>query len=338
VIVAAVDIKPGQKIDETLIKTVEWPEEVIPPNATTKTEEVIGRGVRFPIGANEVLTMAKLAAEGVGPGLESIIEDGKRGMSIPVKTHESAAGFIKPGSHVDILMVSRGNGDGGKAKTILQNIKVVAVNQHIMETAEDHEKGTVIEMITFSVTPEEAESLALAQNAGSVQLVLRNPLEDTFTKTKGVTQDELLRGSARFSEDTVVEPEDGQKAPQGPSPLSSFLEKLMANKPADVKAEPAPITPVVQFVPPPPEKKKRLIYRDLQGNVLMEVVLDAEDSIVKDLDGLLEDVEPEDALLTEPLSMLTPTGPLAPTQNGNATSPENPTAPTTEVPATQQGI
>jgi hypothetical protein len=91
-------------------------------------------------------------------------------------------------------------------------------------------------------------------------------------------------------------------------------------------------------VPPPPEKKKRLIYRDLQGNVLMEVVLDAEDSIVKDLDGLLEDVEPEDALLTEPLSMLTPTGPLAPTQNGNATSPENPTAPTTEVPATQQGI
>lgn len=292
VIVAAIDIKPGERVTEQVIKTLEWPQENLPANAITKPEDVIGRSVRFPIAANEVVTTLKIAADGVGPGLEPIIEDGMRAMSVPIKTHESAAGFIKPGSKVDVVMISRGN-DGGRAKTILQNVRVIAVNHSISENPEEAQKGTVIEMITFLLSPMDAESLALAQSTGSLQLVLRNPMEDEFVKTKGVNHEELFRGTSSFSE-SAKGPDNAPKVDPGPSALSGFLTKLMQNKPkteapnTDVKTE-----PIAQVAPPPPIKKKRLIYRDLQGNVLMEVLLDADDKVVESLEGMLEDVEEE---------------------------------------------
>jgi len=293
VVVAAIDIKPGERVTEQVIKTVDWPQENLPANAVTKPEDVIGRSVRFPIAANEVVTSIKIAADGIGPGLEPIIDEGMRAMSLPIKTHESAAGFIKPGSKVDVVMISRGNNDGGRAKTILQNVRVIAVNHSISENPEEAQKGTVIEMITFLLNPMDAESLALAQNTGSLQLVLRNPMEDEFVKTKGVSHEELFKGTSTLPEATKG-PENAPKVDPGPSPLSGFLTKLLQNKPkteepkTDVKTE-----PIAQVAPPPPIKKKRLIYRDLQGNVLMEVLLDADDKVVESLEGMLEDVEEE---------------------------------------------
>src|SRR5262245_53964786 len=88
VVVAAADVKSGEKINEAVIKTVELPPDVSPANAIHDPKEILGRSVRYPIAANEAVTAAKLAAEGVGPGLEPIIEDGKRAMSVPIKTHE----------------------------------------------------------------------------------------------------------------------------------------------------------------------------------------------------------------------------------------------------------
>lgn len=323
VVVAAVDIKPGEQINEALIKTVEWPDDVLPENAVTDPKEILGRSVRYPIASNEIVTPAKLAAQGVGPGLEPIIEEGKRAMSIAMKTHESAAGFIKPGSRVDIVMISKRSGTkGGKAKTILQNIQVIAVNQAISEDSSDDQRGHVVEMVTFMLTPEEAEMLALAQNSGSIQLVLRNPIEDDFVKTKGVTQDELERGRARHDEETT-KPQDGAIVAGDPGALGGLLDKLWGEKEkaaAQDHQRPAPLE-LAQLSPPPVEKKKRLVYRDIQGNVLMEVLLDADDTLVGSLDGLLEDVEP-DGPPPGPRAQALPTAaPPAPT--GAVTAPDD---------------
>jgi pilus assembly protein CpaB len=308
VVVAAVDIQPGDQLNDTLIKTVEWPDDVLPEDAVTDPQEILGRSVRYPIAANEVVTPAKLAAQGVGPGLEPIIEEGKRAMSVAIKTQESAAGFIKPGSRVDIVMISKRSGTkGGKAKTILQNVQVIAVNQAINNEATDEQQGHVVEMITFMLTPEEAEMLALAQNTGAIQLVLRNPVEDDFVKTKGVTQDELERGTARHSEEKA-EPAEGVKVAGDPGALGNFLDKLLGDKGEPTTKEPlsAPPIEITQVPPPPVQKKKRLVYRDIQGNVLMEVLLDADDKLVGSLDGLLEDVDPDELIGSSRSALATP--------------------------------
>lgn len=297
VVVAAVDIKPGEQINETLIKTVEWPKDVLPSNAITDAKEVLGRGVRYPISANEAVTLAKLAGEGVNAGLEAIIETGKRAMSVPIKTHESAAGFIKPGSRVDVVMIARRTGNkGSKAKTILQNVRVIAVNQATSNEVGEEQKGHLVEMITFLLTPEEAEMLALAQNTGSLQLVLRSSVEDEIVKTTGVTQDELEKGS-KLPVTPEEKPKDGAKIAADPNALSGFLGKILAAKDdGKPKAEATALPQIAQAPPTPPEKKKRLVYRDIQGNVLMEVILDADDKIVESLGGLLEDVAPDEAV------------------------------------------
>jgi pilus assembly protein CpaB len=292
IVVAAVDIKPGEQINETMIKTVEWPAEAAPANAVADPKEVLGRSVRYPISANEAVTIAKLAAEGVGPGLEPIIESGKRAMSVPIKTHESAAGFIKPGSRVDVVMISRRTGSkGSKAKTILQNVRVIAVNQATSTDPDDEKRGHLVEMVTFLLTPEEAEMLALAQNTGAIQLVMRSSVEDAIVKTTGVTQDELERGRSSLNQEE--KPEDGVKVAEGPSALEGFLNKILA-KPEDSKSQVDPAKSFALAAIPPPPAKKKLVYRDIQGNVLMEVILDADDKIVDSLDGLLEDVAPQE--------------------------------------------
>ncbi|MBY0585563.1 Flp pilus assembly protein CpaB [bacterium] len=331
VLVASIDIKPGEKINDQIVKLVEWPKDVVPANALNKLEDAVGRSARFPMGANEVVTIAKLAAEGIGPGLEPIIEEGMRAMSVPIKTHESAAGFIKPSSRVDIVMIARGNGANGKSKTILQNVRVIAVNHSISEKADEGEKGTVVEMITFLLSPEEAESLALAQNTGAIQLVLRNPLEDTFVKTKGVNQDDLLRGSSKYQEATD-KPKDGEKVNQGPGALQEFLTKLMGDKGKKNEGQAlSAAVPVIQFTPSPPEKKKRLIYRDLQGNVLMEVVLDADDKIAEDLEGLLEDVEEDELVSSFNPSPNSPGASAPPTNLPSSAPPTEQSEPAVEV-------
>ena len=308
VVRAAVPLQGGVILNDTMIETAEYPKEYVPEGAITEKEKLLGRAVRHPVDPKEVITEAKLAPEGAGGGMEAVIEEGKRAVAVAIQTDRAIAGFVIPNSRVDVLLhVPQGGPDSPpKVKTILQDVKVLAVNSEMQNDGTD--KGKVVEAVTFELTPDDAKKLFLAQQSGQLQLMLRSPVDDEEMTDNSITLTELLQEKSTKSE-RAEEPEpiflDDTKVAADKGGTFDMLGKFLTNvaqaqapveepkpaeEPAPVEVTPAPApTPLPIPTPPVAKKLKRLVYRDLDGNVLMEVVVDAESKVAKSCPDLVED-------------------------------------------------
>jgi pilus assembly protein CpaB len=107
------------------------------------------------------------------------------------------AGFAVPGMRVDVLVSGTppNNGNQGSiTRTILQNIEVLSAGQNYQKDTEG--KPVIVQVVNLLVNPEQAETLSLAGNNASIQLVLRNPLDTTMAKTSGTGMTSLFGGVA----------------------------------------------------------------------------------------------------------------------------------------------
>ena len=189
VIVAANDLQVGARVEEHDIKIIKIPAADLPPGAPRKRSEVLGHGVIIPISKGEFILPNRLAAENAGAGLPSLIPPGMRAVSVRVNEVVSVAGFVTPGTRVDVLLTGTPAGSGEEqTTTVLQNVAVLASGHTLERTSTGEAQSTVV--ITLLVTPDDAERLTLASSGGGhIQLALRNPLD-----TK---QDELAAASSR---------------------------------------------------------------------------------------------------------------------------------------------
>lgn len=193
VVLAMRDLPVGSIVGERDVQTIEWPGEVMPPGFLGTVDEAVGRGVITPVKVNEPLLEGKLAPKGSGGGLPMIINDGMRALSVRVDEVIGVAGFVIPGTRVDVLLTMN---EGGESTTrvILQNVQALAAGQSIQTDAEG--KPQSVTVITVLVSPEDAETLALAANQGRIQMALRNTLDTATIVTRGVQSSNLLRVGA----------------------------------------------------------------------------------------------------------------------------------------------
>jgi pilus assembly protein CpaB len=199
VMVAANDLQVGGKVEEHDVKIIHIPSADLPPGAPRKRSEVIGHGVIVPISKGEFFLPNRLAEENAGSGLPSLIPPGMRAVPVRVNDLVSVAGFVTPGTRVDVLLTGTPNGAGDQeTTTVLQNVRVLAAG-HTLERNSNGEAQTTA-VITLLVTPDDAQRLTLATSQGKIQLTLRNPLD-----TK---QDDVPPSSSRglYKGGVVVEP------------------------------------------------------------------------------------------------------------------------------------
>jgi len=176
VLVAADDLQLGSRIEDHDISIVKVPASVVPPNAYSKKSQVMGRGVILPVSRGEFLLPGKLAPENAGSGLPSLIPRGMRAVSVRVNEVVSVAGFVGPGTRVDVLLTGSPTGNGeAQTTTVLQNVTVIAAGHALDRNASGEPQNTPV--ITLLVTPDDAEKLTLASAEGHIQLSLRNPLD-----------------------------------------------------------------------------------------------------------------------------------------------------------------
>jgi len=173
VVIAAKDINVGMPLNENNLALAEWPKANIPQGSFKNIQDLEGRVAITPLTAGQPLRAAELAAPGSGAGLVAIIPPGMRAMSIKVDEVIGVAGFILPNTFVDVIGVDSKN-KKETAKTILKNIKVLAIAQ---ETFTEDGKAKIVRTVTLQVKPVESERLALQTHKGGIHLVLRNPLE-----------------------------------------------------------------------------------------------------------------------------------------------------------------
>lgn len=176
IVVARSDIPYGAPLRFEMVRLQEWPKDALPPEAFTTIEELLGedqdpRRARRSIVAGEPIVRNKVSDFGEKVTIADMIDPGKRAMAIRVNDVSGVAGFVTPGDRVDVLLTRRLANDEMITTTVLQDIVVRGTDQL---ADEDLDKPNVARTITAEVSPEEAQRLALAQQAGTLSLTLRN--------------------------------------------------------------------------------------------------------------------------------------------------------------------
>ncbi len=179
VAVAAKDLAIGSKVEAGDVRMVQLPTADLPLGYASDPAKVIGRGVIAPLVKNEIMLDSKLAGEKAGAGLPAIIPPKMRAVSVQVNEVISVAGFVTPGTRVDVLLTGSPTHNAMSADvmttTVLENVEVLAAGQKIEPNAEG--KAEKVPVITLLVSPEDAQKLTLASMEGKIQLALRNPLD-----------------------------------------------------------------------------------------------------------------------------------------------------------------
>ena len=205
VVVASEEIAPGTALSTSVVKTVSWPQELVPPGAPPNYEAVKDRVVIVPVSKGEPILMTKLAPEGTIAGLGGLLSEGNRAISVRVDDVSGNAGFIKPGDHVDVLMSMPvpNSHEEHYSKTILQNIVVLSTGQ-IWEQQQQDQKPVIVKTVTLEVKPEQGEILDLASNQGKIRLVLRSRNNLEVAQTNGVVTSQLVNVFTPKSKPVVV--------------------------------------------------------------------------------------------------------------------------------------
>ncbi len=182
VVVAADDIQVGAKVQAQDVLVVTIPPAAVPPGAFSTTSKVLGRGAVMPVSKGEFILPSKLAALNAGAGLPSLIPQGMRAVSVRVNDVVSVAGFVQPGTRVDVLATgTQGSGNERQTTTVLENVAVIAVGKTLDRSSSTDAQTAPV--ITLLVSPDDAQKLALVSQEGRIQLSLRNPLD---TKKGGI--------------------------------------------------------------------------------------------------------------------------------------------------------
>ena len=155
------------------LTSVEWPATSPLEGAHQKPEELAGRTLMYPLSAGQPVLDQQLSAAGAGVGLSAKIPDGMRAISLRSDEVVGVAGFLLPGTHVDVLVTYHvDNQPMPVTQMVLQDVEVVAAGQQMQPDGSG--KAVTANVVTLLVKPEDAEKVVLATAQGSVHFVLRN--------------------------------------------------------------------------------------------------------------------------------------------------------------------
>jgi pilus assembly protein CpaB len=196
IVLSARSLPVGALLTERDLKVVSWPGDAVPSGYIRSVKDAVGRGVITPVAENEPLLEAKVSTKDAGGGLPIIIRDGMRAVSVRVDEIIGVAGFVIPGTRVDVMLtLDKTNGRPQSiTKTLLQNVQTLAAGQSV--TRDKEGKPQTVTVITVLVSPDDAELLALAAKEGRLQLALRNTLDTLAVSTSGARADKLTPSSA----------------------------------------------------------------------------------------------------------------------------------------------
>ena len=176
VIVASMEISYGTKIEGRHLKVTSVPSDSLPSTAFQSIQAVEGKVATVDIARGEVLSSSRLADHAGGSTLAALVSKNMRAVTVRVDDVIGVAGFLLPGNRVDVLAtkIDRSS-QNAKTDTILKNIKVLAVDQ---TAATQQNEPVIVRAVTLELTPPQSETIVKAKEEGSIQLTLRNPLDE----------------------------------------------------------------------------------------------------------------------------------------------------------------
>jgi pilus assembly protein CpaB len=196
IVVAAAPLQLGTRVGANNLRLIPWPSSAPVAGMFTRIEDCSSRALITPVAANEPIIETKLAPREAGAGLPATIPEGMRALSVAVNDVIGVAGFVIPGTMVDVLVTGRilNSNNGDVTRTILENVRVLAAGQKIEQDREG--KPQTVPVITLLVAPTDAAKLTMASTQGKIQLALRNTIDSKLATPPPVLEVSLFNGGA----------------------------------------------------------------------------------------------------------------------------------------------
>jgi pilus assembly protein CpaB len=196
IVVASVTLPFGTTLTENNLTEIRWGSRALPDGAFTSKQALLKDGRRAVLATivrNQPILASNISGPGRPASLSTTIEPGKRAVTVRVDDIRGVAGFIMPNDHVDVVLIRASSTaqHGSYSDLLLQNIKVIAVDQ---VAAEQKEKPSIAKAVTLEVTPEQAQKVALATEIGTLSLILRQPGEADIVSHDRITEADLITG------------------------------------------------------------------------------------------------------------------------------------------------
>jgi pilus assembly protein CpaB len=221
IVVAAAPLSFGTQITGENVKEIPWSAAALPEGAFATKQEMLNGGRRMAlvsIALNEPVLRGRITAPGQRAALSSMLDPGKRAVTVRVDDVRGVAGFIQPGDRVDVVLIrteAESKIKEGYSDVILQYAKVLAIDQI---TGERTEQPTIAKAVTLEVSAEEAQKILLATNVGRLTLILRQPAEAKVDPVRRVTENDLGGPAAVPKPVVPVAPPVQVQAPPPPPP------------------------------------------------------------------------------------------------------------------------
>jgi pilus assembly protein CpaB len=186
VVVARMDIAQWQKVEAAQVELADWPKGAVTQDLFTEIGQVVGKVAVDKVFKGEALHARRVLDPKGGNVFSLSIPENKRAFTVRVNDVSGVAGFLLRDNHVDVLAsrkVSGAKGDEVRTETLIQDLKVLAVDQ---ESSNDKNKPTVVRSVTLEMTPDQAEQAFRAVEEGSIQLALRNPVDQNQVEPRAV--------------------------------------------------------------------------------------------------------------------------------------------------------
>jgi pilus assembly protein CpaB len=224
VVVASADLTLGAELKAEHLKVLSFPAGQAPEGSFAQPQELVGRGLIVSVVKHEPILPSKLASKEAGAGLPPVIPEGMRAVSVRVNEVIGVAGYVLPGTHVDVIATASPTQQttDTTSKVVLANVLVLTAGTRMEQDQKDG-KPIQVTVVTMAVTPEQAELLALASTEGKIQLALRNPLDQTAPATPGIKPAVMLgltKGGAAARQATSAKPKPGQAVTVAQAPVA----------------------------------------------------------------------------------------------------------------------
>lgn len=235
VLVAARPIGAGAVLVLEDFRYEKWPKTIVTPQNRVRTDkddpakDYVGKIARYDLSPGQPVGETSVYKPEKGGKLAGMLDPGMRAVTINVTAESSVAGLAFPGDYVDVILSSDMSrmGEGAKmsgeflrhvAETILENVKLLAIDQTITREGGKDEKEapkSVGKTATIEATPEQAEILILAGQMGKMSLVLRS-----IGKKEGDTREGEFTSDMKVSNalNSLLGRRKGKATPQEPRP------------------------------------------------------------------------------------------------------------------------
>ncbi|MFI5378571.1 MAG: Flp pilus assembly protein CpaB [Tepidisphaerales bacterium] len=254
VVIARADIDAGAVLTEQDLAMGRTPADSAPKGTFSTVAELVGRVATVPLVSGLVVVEPMLAPAGANGGAQALVPVGMRLVTVEVNEFSGVAGLVAPGAHVDVVAtLADGMTNQPVTKTVVQNVKVIAVGQRLDTPNFQGKKTDKTETapgrsVTLLVTPRQAEVLEFISSSARLRLTLRGPMDSASVNSRpGISVADLLERPAEvpdwFAEWLL-------------QPANTVPVALPSTRPVE---NPAVVTPAVPRATPVPQPRGRTV-------------------------------------------------------------------------------